>query len=194
MEDANDVPNSTAQTNMSDDDYEHMNDAVRELEELKRTKLFLEAENNRLKALANNLTGELDGIDIAISSAQAYMTSYESRKKICTDNIEKLSERKEALINDINALLLKTIAAREDRESTATINETLTNEFNEIVDEKSIVVNRLSAISKGLKEISVNKGQRLPNLKWYDAILKKIYVEFVEAQNRMEVSMVLKKK
>jgi chromosome segregation ATPase len=179
---------------MSDDDYEHMIDAVRELEELKRTKLFLEAENNRLKAQANNLTGELDGIDIAISSAQAYITSYESRKKICTDNIEKLNDRKEALINDINALLLKVTAAREDRESTATINETLTNELNEIVDEKSIVVNRLSAISKGLKEISVNKGQRLPNLKWYDAILKKIYVEFVEAQNRMEVSMVLKKK
>lgn len=194
MEDANDVPNSTARTNMSDDDYEHMIDAVRELEELKRTKLFLEAENNRLKAQANNLTGELDGIDIAISSAQAYTTSYESRKKICTDNIEKLNDRKEALINDINSLLLKITAAREDRESTATINETLTNEFKEIVDEKSIVVNRLSAISKGLKEISVNKGQRLPNLKWYDAILKKIYVEFVEAQNRMEVSMVLKKK
>ena len=72
MEDDNYVPNSTAQTNMSDDDYEHMIDAVKELEELKRTKLFLEAENNRLKAQANNLTGELDGIDIAISSAQAY--------------------------------------------------------------------------------------------------------------------------
>lgn len=194
MEDANDVPNSTAQANMSDDDYEHMIDAVKELEELKRTKLFLEAENNRLKAQANNLTGELDGIDIAISSAQSYITSYESRKKICNDNIEKLNDRKEALINDINTLLLKITAAREDRESTATINETLTNEFNEIVDEKSIVVNRLSAINKGLKEISVSKGQRLPNLKWYDAILKKIYVEFVEAQNRMEVSMVLKKK
>jgi hypothetical protein len=76
----------------------------------------------------------------------------------------------------------------------ATLNDTLKSEFNEIVEEKTLVVKRLSAINRGLKEISADKGQRLPNLKWYDAILKKIYVEFVEAQNRMEVSMVLKKK
>ena len=193
MEDVSDFPNSPAQTPLGDDD-EFMMDAFRELEELKRTKLFLEAENNRLKTQINQLTGESEGVDIAMSAAQAYMVSYENSRETCIDNIEKLIERKECLINDINALRLNLTAVREDRESTATLNETLKNEFNEIVEEKSLVVKRLSAINRGLKEISADKGQRLPNLKWYDAILKKIYSEFVEAQNRMEVSMVLKKK
>jgi len=193
MEDVSDFPNSPAQTPLGDDD-EFMMDAFRELEELKRTKLFLEAENNRLKTQINQLTGESEGVDIAMSAAQAYMASYENSRETCIDNIEKLIEQKECLINDINALRLNLTAVREDRESTATLNETLKNEFNEIVEEKSLVVKRLSAINRGLKEISVDKGQRLPNLKWYDAILKKIYSEFVEAQNRMEVSMVLKKK
>jgi chromosome segregation ATPase len=194
MEDVSDFPNSPAQTPLGDDDDEFMMDAVRELEELKRTKLFLEAENNRLKTQINQLTGESEGVDIAMSAAQAYMVSYENSRETCIDNIEKLIERKECLINDINALRLNLTSVREDRESTATLNETLKNEFNEIVEEKSLVVKRLSAINRGLKEISADKGQRLPNLKWYDAILKKIYSEFVEAQNRMEVSMVLKKK
>lgn len=194
MEDVSDFSNSPAQTPLGVDDDEFVMDAVRELEELKRTKLFLEAENNRLKTQINQLTGESEGVDIAMSAAQAYMASYENSRETCIDNIEKLIERKECLINDINALRLNLTAVREDRESTATLNETLKNEFNEIVEEKSLVVKRLSAINRGLKEISVDKGQRLPNLKWYDAILKKIYSEFVEAQNRMEVSMVLKKK
>jgi chromosome segregation ATPase len=194
MEDAGDFPNSQAHTPMCDRDDEFMIDAIRELEELKRTKLFLEAENNRLKTQINHLTSEMEGVDIAISAAQAYMVSYESNRETCIDNIEKLSDRKETLINDINALRFKLIAVREDRESTATLNESLKNEFNEIVEEKSLVVKRLSAINRGLKEISADKGHRLPNLKWYDAILKKIYVEFVEVQNRMEVSMALKKK
>jgi chromosome segregation ATPase len=194
MEDVSDFPNSPAQTPLGDDDDEFMMDAVRELEELKRTKLFLDAENNRLKTQINQLTGESEGVDIAMSAAQAYMASYENSRETCIDNIEKLIERKECLINDINALRLKLSAVREDRESTATLNETLNSEFNEIVEEKSLVVKRLSAINQGLKVISADKGQRLPNLKWYDAILKKIYIEFVEAQNRMEVSMVLKKK
>jgi chromosome segregation ATPase len=194
MDDAGDFPNSQAQTPMDDDDDEFMMDAIVELEELKRTKLFLESENNRLKTQINHLSGELEGVDIAISAAQAHIDSYESNRENCIDNIEKLIDRKEVLINEINALRLKLIAMREDRESTATLNETLKNEFNEIIEEKSLVVKRLSAINRGLKEISEDKGQRLPNLKWYDAILKKIYIEFVEAQNRMEVSMALKKK
>lgn len=195
MEDTtSDVPDSAQRSGLDDDDYEFMVDALKELEELRKTKLFLEAENQRLHTQINHLTGELEGIDIAISSARAYMASYESRKKTSADHIEQLSDRKEALISEINALHLRIAAAREDRESTARLNETLIDEFNDIVDEKSIVVKRLSAISKGLKDITVHKEQRLPNLKWYDAILKKIYVEFVEAQNRMEVAMVLKKK
>ena len=194
MDDAGDFPNSRAQTPLIDDDDEFMMDAIVELEELKRTKLFLESENNRLKTQINHLSGELEGVDIAISAAQAHMESYESSRENSIDNVEKLIDRKENLINEINALRLKLLAMREDRESTATLNETLKNEFNEIIEEKSLVVKRLSAINRGLKEISEDKGQRLPNLKWYDAILKKIYIEFVEAQNRMEVSMALKKK
>lgn len=194
MDDAGDFPDSQARTPIGDEDDDFMMDAIRELEELKRTKLFLESENNRLKTQINHLSGELEGVDIAISAAQAYMESYESSRETCIANIEKLIDRKEVLINEINALRIKLISMREDRESTTTLNETLKNEFNEIIEEKSLVVKRLSAVNRGLKEISADKGQRMPNLKWYDAILKKIYIEFVEAQNRMEVSMALKKK
>lgn len=194
MDDAGDFPDSQARTPIGDEDDDFMMDAIRELEELKRTKLFLESENNRLKTQINHLSGELEGVEIAISAAQAYMESYESSRETCIANIEKLIDRKEVLINEINALRIKLISMREDRESTTTLNETLKNEFNEIIEEKSLVVKRLSAVNRGLKEISADKGQRMPNLKWYDAILKKIYIEFVEAQNRMEVSMALKKK
>ena len=180
--------------NMTDYDYDDMVAAIREREEHKKTNLFLETENNRRKTQISHLAGEMEGVEIALTSAQAYIASYEGRKNACIDAIEKLGDKKEALIDDINALHAKITAAREDRESTARLNETMTSEFNEIVDEKKLVVKRLSAISKGLKDISATKDQRLPSLKWYDAILKKIYVEFLDAQNRMEVSMMLKKK
>lgn len=177
---------------MGDEEYEEIVDELRELHEFQNTKTFLEAENNRLKNEIENLMAELEGINIAISSAKAYLVSYENRSKKCSENIEKLKPKKDILTAEISNLRVKVKAAREDEESTSNLTDMLKDELNEIEGEKTVVMKRLNDIRTGLQEISSDRDVKLPHLKWCDGILKQIHNVFMETQNRMEVSLILK--
>ncbi len=79
MGDAEEVKDSPEQRNMEDEEYEHIVDELRELRELENMKTFLEAENGRLKSQIEFLTGQLEGINIAISSTEASLVSFDIR-------------------------------------------------------------------------------------------------------------------
>ncbi len=53
---------------------------------------------------------------------------------------------------------------------------------------------RLNDITAGLQRIDREKEFKAPHLKWYDETFKQIYNVFIEVQNRMEVSTIMRKK
>ena len=192
MEKTEEARESLEDVTMGNEEYEEIVDELREFHELQNTKTFLEAENSRLKNEIEVLTAELEGINIAMSSAEAYIASYESRRKKCAENVEKLRPKKDVLTAEISDLRLKIKALREDKESTSNLSNMLKDELYHIEGEKTVVLKRLNDIKTGLQQISSDRDVKLPHLKWYDVMLKQIHNVFMETQNRMEVSLILK--
>ncbi len=194
MGDAKEVKDSPEQRNMDDEEYEHIVDELRELRELENMKTFLEVENSRLKTQIELLTGQLEGINIAISSTEASLVSLEKRVKRSSKNVEDLESKRDLLMAEANNLHLQIKATREDQESSSNLKDSLKDELNDIQGEKTMVIKRLNDIKTGLEKISGDKDVKLPHLKGYDSVLKQTYNVFKETQNRMEVSLMLRQK
>jgi len=179
---------------MDDEEYEDLVDEIRELRELKNMKEFLQAENDLLKSQLERLTRELKGIEITESATKAYMASYEKRRKKCSVNIEKLKSKKDALMGQADDLHLRIKAAKADAESSLALKDNLEEELGGIKAEQAVVLKRFKDVKAGLQRISSAGDAKLPHLMLYDTILKQIYHVFSETQNRMEVSLMMRKK
>ncbi|MBF0232008.1 MAG: hypothetical protein HQK62_00855 [Desulfamplus sp.] len=175
------------------DDYKERRDLLKEIEELKKIKLFLEEEDIRLLRDIDILSGELEGIEIALSSANNHILSYEKRKKECGKNIEVLKNRKEDMIKEIDELHLRIRELRAEEIATTTLNKNLRNELGSINSEKSRVIKRLDIVKTGIKSIDRDQIERLPNLEGCDSVLKQVYNVLRETQDRMEISALMKK-
>lgn len=174
--------------------YEELVDELRAMRELENQKRFLEAENGRFRTQIDALTGELEGIGISIGAAREYIHSYEKSRKKCNDDIEKLKSKKDPLIQEINELYLEIKAAKEDDDTIAKLIDTQKDELHDIKAQKTIVTKRLNDIQSGIEKISSDKEFRVPHLKEYASVLKQLSIAFKEAQNRMEVSFLLRQK
>jgi chromosome segregation ATPase len=179
---------------MDDRDYEELVAELRAFRELENMKRFLEAENGRLRAQIEALTGELGGIRIALTAAKANTESYERRRKKCDEDVEKLKSKRDILISEIDDLRLKTKTAKEDEEASSKLRDALKGQLYDTETEKEILIKRLNDIRTGIHRISRDRELRIPHLKRYDSVLKQIYTSFKETQNRMEVSLMLKQK
>jgi chromosome segregation ATPase len=194
MGDAKEVKDSPEQRNRDDEEYEYIVDELRELRELENMKTFLEVENGKLKTQIELLTGQLEGINIAISSTEASLVSLEKRVKRSSKNVEDLESKRDLLMAEANNLHLQIKATREDQESSSNLKDSLKDELHDIQGEKTMVIKRLNDIKTGLEKISGDKDVKLPHLKGYDSVLKQTYNVFKETQNRMEVSLMLRQK
>ena len=194
MGDAKEVKDSPEQRNMDDEEYEYIVDELRELRELENMKTFLEVENGKLKTQIELLTGQLEGLNIAISSTEASLVSLEKRVKRSSKNVEDLESKRDLLMAEANNLHLQIKATREDQESSSNLKDSLKDELHDIQGEKTMVIKRLNDIKTGLEKISGDKDVKLPHLKGYDSVLKQTYNVFKETQNRMEVSLMLRQK
>ena len=194
MGDAKEVKDSPEQRNMDDEEYEHNVDELRELRELENMKTFLEVENGRLKTQIELLTGQLEGINIAISSTGESIVSLEKRVKRSSKNVENLESKKDLLMTEANNLHLQIKATREDEESSSDLKDSLKDELNDIEGEKIILIKRLNDIRTGLQRISSDRNLKLPHLKSYKSVLKQTCNVFKEIQNRMEVSLMLRQR
>ena len=192
MGDAEEVKDSPEQRNMDDEEYEHIVDELRELRELENMKTFLEVENGRLKSQIEFLTGQLEGINIAISSTEASLELFEKKRKRSSKTREDLESKRDLLTAEANNLHLQIKAAREDEESSSDLKDSLKDELNDIEGEKIILIKRLNDIRTGLQRISSDRNLKLPHLKSYKSVLKQTCNVFKEIQNRMEVSLVLR--
>ncbi len=194
MGDAEEVKDSPEQRNMDDEEYEHIVDELRELRELENMKTFLEVENGRLKSQIEFLTGQFEGINIAISSTEASLELFEKKVKRSSKNIEDLESKRDLLTAEANNLHLQIKAAREDEESSSNLKDSLKDELNDIEGEKAMVIKRLNDIRTGLQRISSDRNDKLPHLKSYGSVLKQTCNVFKEVQNRMEVSLMLRQR
>ncbi len=194
MGDAKEVKDSQEKRNMDAEEYEHIVDELRELRELENMKTFLEVENGRLKTQIELLTGQLEGINIAISSTEASLVSLEKRVKRSSKNVEELESKRDLLMAEANNLHLQIKATREDQESSSNLKDSLKDELNDIQGEKAMVIKRLNDIKTGLQKISSDRDVKLPHLKGYESVLKQTCNVFKEVQNRMEVSLMLRQK
>jgi len=194
MENGNEPESTLKDAAMDDEEYKQFEDELREFHDLDNMKIFLEIENDRLTRQIEKLTSELDGIDVAMSSSEEYLSSYEQRKKHYSHNIEKAAAKEELFADEVSSLHSQIKALREDIETTTKLKESFESELNDINGEKAVVLKRLNAITTRLQRIDREKEFKVPHLKWYDGTLKEVYNEFMEAQNRMEVSMIMKKK
>ncbi len=194
MKDDNQLESTLKDAPLDDEEYKQFEEELREFHELENMRIFLEAENDRLTRQIESLPSELEGIDVAMSSSEDYLASYEQRKKEYSHNIEETAAKEDLLADELSSLHYQIKAIREDIETTSKLEESFNAELNDINGQKAVVLKRFNAISAGLQKISREKEFKLPHLKWYDGTLKQVYNVFMEAQNRMEVSLIIKKK
>ncbi|MBF0100826.1 MAG: hypothetical protein HQK77_07965 [Desulfobacterales bacterium] len=184
---------SSPSTLSMQNEKENMIDELRELDELSRMKTFLETEYRRLSSELLTLDSEMESMQISISSAEAYMGSYEGQQNRYLESIDKLSQQKETIIFDINTLHTQIKTGREEAETSRNLADNLKIEIQDVDREKNMILQRLSAVQTGLQQIETEKNMRKPNLQWYDNLLKEVYSLFREAQNRMDVMLLMSK-
>ena len=194
MEETKEMQGAGEKMTTTNEEYGEILDELREFRELENMKAFLQKENAQLKSQIEFLTGELEGTNIAISTAEADMVSCETRTKKSSENIEELESKRDLLIEEINDFRLQIKAVGEDEESSSMLEDSLQNELDDILGEKAVVAKRFDDIKTGLQKISGDKAVKLPHLKGYDSALKQIRNVFQETQNRMEVSLMLRLK
>ncbi len=182
----------SARVGMDDEAYEQALDDLRALHDLENTKAFLEEENGKLKSSLDSLTGELEGLNIAISSAEIETLTLENRTKRCLADIENLKQKTTEKASELTELHLRIKLAVEDVEAAANLTEALESKLADIFREKTILIKRLNDMKAGLRTISEEKRDKLPHLKRYHSVLKQIHNTFQETRNRMDVSIILK--
>jgi chromosome segregation ATPase len=172
--------------------YEEIRDIFSEIREIRNTKQFLETQNRELKEKMESLSSELDGMDIVISSAKNDIELTEQRTEQCLENINDLEAKQEMEIEIINNLQKSIKTVTEDNNKCLTMKEHLIVEFESIRSEKVIIFKKLKDMEEGLKKICGKKNAlKVPYLRAYDALLKRVYHAFKEAENRMDVSLKL---
>lgn len=179
---------------VDDGEYQEMADLAEKVREMESNRNFFIAENENLKNQIVDLTGEIQGVSVALASAKKQIASQEVRLPKSLNNIERMALTKEAMEKEVNTLRLRLMAIQENLISSSEIRSTMMTELSELNSERGIIIKRLKGIEKGIQEISTDKERVWPKVKKYDDVLKQIYRLFLEAQNRMEVSVILKQK
>ena len=179
---------------VDDGEYQEITDLAEKVREMESKRNFFIAENENLKNQIVDLTGEIQGVSVALASAEKQITSQEVRLQKSLNKIERLALTKDDMEQEVNTLRLRLKAVQEDLISSSEIRSTMMTELNELNSERGIIIKRLKGIEKGIQEISTDKERVWPKVKKYDDVLKQIYHLFLEAKNRMEVSVILKQK
>lgn len=187
-------PDAGGEPVLDRDDPDDLQEEWSDLGELLKMKALLMEENNRYRDQVENLGQELQGVEISIAAAQAHIAANEDRRSTFDENIDKLRARREELTGEVNRVRLQTKAAQKDEQSTLVLIASLKRELTEIRTERAVISKRLEGVKAGMEQISHDRQAKLPHLKEYDEVCRELRTVLRDAQNRMEVSLKLRKK
>ena len=182
------------ETSLDSIEDDALGDEISELRELRQMRSFLLTENERLRRSRDGLTDEMKGLELTVAATRANMNFFETRERKSIQNEAQLAEKREELIQAATTMHLNIKSLQIEAEATVRLKDNLTDDLTDIERQKKTVTNRLKDVQSGLHEISDHQKRRLPHLRWYDKALRQIRSTFIEAQNKMEVSLLLRRK
>jgi len=160
-----------------------------EMEEKKR---LLTEENSAYINRISELSVEIERVNSSLASINEDMETNEEKIREYPGRIEGLKSKSEILVAKLNSIKLKVMSSREDEESTRLLRKTLTEEYENLKNERTVLVKRIHKMETALDEISDQRERQLPKLKKYDGMLREARNVFYDAESRMEVSLKLK--
>ena len=164
-----------------------------ELRELKRKADFFQAENEKLRGYIEELEAELQGITVALASSDEFIASFASVTRGSELSRADIGTRKDRLTDQINAQRLRAKAALADEASSEALRDVLATELEGLNLEREMILRKLKDLKDGIRRIELDKERIVPYGKQQDDMLKKAYLLLKEAQDRMELSIILKK-
>jgi len=164
-----------------------------ELRELKRKAGFFQTENEKLRGYVEELQAELEGITVALAASEEFIASYAGAARRHQLSIADIKARKDVLTDEINALRRRAKAAQADEAASAALRDVLAAELEGLNLEREMILRNLKDLKDGIRRIDLDKERIVPYGKQQDDMLKKVYLLLKEAQDRMELSIILKK-
>ena len=152
----------------------------------------LSEENRTYATRISELSTKIERIDNSLESVGKNMETTGKKIREYQSRIESLKSKSELRVAELNNIKLKVMSSREDEESTQLLQKTLTEEYENLKNERTVLVKRIQKMETALDEISDQRERQLPKLKKYDGMLRKARNVFYDAESRMEVSMKLK--
>jgi chromosome segregation ATPase len=152
-------------------------------------KRFLENENKKLKEEFEALKAELSGADTVISSLTNEIQATRERIEGFPESLKKLEAEKEALIEEINRCQSGIKTASRNTKNFMAMKGHLERELMNIINEKSVVLQQLRDMDRGVSMVHQQAAANLPYLKEYDMVLMQLRKVFREMENRMDVSV-----
>ncbi len=175
------------------DTYEEIMELLSEIREIKENINNLEGENSSLKESIEKFKSEMEGVDVLITDVKNDIEINEHRAKAIQEDINESLVRKEKDIEEINNLQRGVKNVKADINKCRTIKNHLIAEFDDIKNDKAIVLKKLRDIEEGLGRISGKKAYKLPYIRGYNTVLKRMSNMFKEAESRMDISFKLLK-
>jgi len=160
-----------------------------EMEERKR---LLAEENRDYVNRISELSAEIERVNGSFVSVNEDMETIGKRIREYPSRIEGLKSKSEILVAKLNSIKLKVMSTREDEESTRLLRKTLTEEYENLKNERTVLVKRINKMETALDGISDQRERQLPKLKKYDGMLREARNVFYDAESRMEISLKLK--
>jgi chromosome segregation ATPase len=166
---------------------------ARDLISLEKQLNALYVRNRQLQDNYEQLKADDLLLDQSIEFLNGAIQDHEHRKAASVDDIAKLKDIHDRLVDEINKIQSMKKATASDKENTDYLMESLDEELDSFQSEKIMALDRIRKMKKAIENINLEKEKQLPKLKKYDAMLKRAHSLFQETKSRMDISLKLKK-
>ncbi len=160
--------------------------------EMEKRKSLAAEENRTYVNRISELSEEIERVNNSLVSLNEEMGAIGKKISAYPGKLEDLKSKSEILVAKLNRIKLKVMSSREDEESTRLLRKTLTEEYENLKNERTVLVKRIHKMENALDEISDQRERQLPKLKKYDGMLREARNVFYDAESRMEISLKLK--
>jgi len=166
---------------------------TRDLISLEKQLNALHDRNEQLQETYKQLKADELQLDQSIEFLNGSIQDHEHKKAASVDDITKLRDVYDQLVDEINKIQSMKKATLSDKENTDYLIESLSEELDSFQTEKTMALDKIKKMKKAIENINIEKERQLPKLKKYDAMLKRAHSLFQETKSRMDISLKLKK-